>query len=63
MTKPITCKYCNSTDIPDDLVCVRMCDVCCTQGINTLFDGLGLIRSALLRRHTRKWRYLRSDYS
>lgn len=56
MTKPITCKYCNSTDIADDLECVRMCDLCCTQGIDVLFDGIGPIMSALLRRHIRRWR-------
>lgn len=64
MTTPtITCKFCRSTDVPEDLVCVPMCDLCCCQGIDALFSDLGPIRAALLRRHMRRWRYLRGEGS
>lgn len=56
MTKPNTCKYCNSTDVPADLVSVRMCELCCSQSVDILFDGLTPLRAALLRRHLRRWR-------
>ena len=56
MTQPAICKYCRSTDVPADLVCIRMCDRCCQQSVDVLFDGLGVVRASLLRRHLRRWR-------
>jgi len=56
MAQPTTCKFCRSTNVPEDLRCVQMCDLCCAQGIDILMHGIGRIRSALLRRHLRRWR-------
>lgn len=50
MTQPTTCKYCRSTDVPADLVCVRMCERCCAEAVDVTFMDLGPIRSALRRR-------------
>jgi len=56
MTKTTTCKYCRSNDVREDLVCIRMCELCCKQSVDILFDGVGPVMRSLLRRHMRKWR-------
>jgi hypothetical protein len=56
MTKTDTCKFCGSIDIPEDLTCVHMCELCTKRAIDILFDGVGFIRRTLLKRHMRRWR-------
>ena len=58
MKKPMTCKFCTSTDVSEDLEYLRMCELCCRQEIDILFAGLGPVRSRLLKRHIRRWRFL-----
>jgi hypothetical protein len=35
---PMKCKYCGSSDIPADLVCVRMCEGCVTSGEDVRYE-------------------------
>ena len=52
MKKPMTCKFCTSTDVPGGLeLLLQMCELCCRQEI-------GPVRSRLLKRHIRRWRFL-----
>jgi hypothetical protein len=37
---------------------LQMCELCCRQEIDILFAGLGPVRSRLLKRHIRRWRFL-----
>ena len=59
MKKPMTCKFCTSPDVPGGLeLLLQMCELCCRQEIDILFAGLGTVRSRLLKRHIRRWRFL-----
>lgn len=62
MTREIACKYCRSTDVPTDLVCVEMCDWCCTNGLDVLTeDHSGPIAQWMIRRVLRWLRHLGDD--
>jgi len=62
MKTTINCCYCGSIDVPEDLVCISTCELCCSQSVDILFDSLGFIRRALLKRHMRRWRFMMSDF-
>lgn len=61
MTPMTTCKYCASTEVPADLVCIRMCDWCCKNSVDSLVDGRGPIAVWMVKRVLRRLRKLREE--
>jgi len=59
MNPTITCKFCASTDVPDDLECIRMCEWCCSDGVDVLVHGRGRLSTWITKRVLRQQRELR----
>ncbi len=59
MNPTITCHYCGSADVPDDLVCIRTCEWCCSTSAELLVEGRGRLSTWITKRVLRRQRELR----
>jgi hypothetical protein len=63
MTTKTACKFCGSTGVPEDLVCIRMCDWCCKNGVDRIVDRRGRLWIWLVKRVLRQLRAVRERAS